>query len=92
MNKKADAAPAATSVRALSGPYRWSVQNLRKTSRETRGANVSTYSLFMSIPGFWIRSYLHFLEKNGPPLPVYICGADNSSFRGKREVMGYEKK
>lgn len=92
MNKKADTAPAATSVIALSGPDRWSVQNLRKSSRETRSAIVSTYSLFMSIPGFWITSYQHLLEKNGPPLPVYICGADNSSFRGMREVMEYEKK
>lgn len=70
MNKKAGAVIAATSVIALSGPDRWPVQNLRKTSRETRGAIVSIYSLFMSIPGFWITSYQHFLKKNGlPPSP-----------------------
>jgi hypothetical protein len=57
-----------------------------------RGAIVSIHSLFMSIPGFWLTSYQHFLEKNGLPLPVYICGADNSSFRDMKKVMEYEKK
>jgi len=92
MNEKAVAPIAATSVIALAGPDRWSVQNLRKTYRETRGAIVSTYPLFRSTARFWIENDQHFSGKNGPLLPIYIYGADNSSFRSIRKVMDYEKK
>jgi len=92
MNKKADAAGADPPIIVLSGPDRGSVQNLRKTSMETRSAIASLYSLFTSIPGFLITSYQHFPEKNGPLLHVDISCKDNSPFGRIRAVMEHRKK